>query len=308
MATRIPPYPMIWDEISEGRIIPFLGAGASLVSRKPKTKWDKKDSDFLPSAYELSEFLAHYSGYPEDEVDKNLSKVASYVELSGGRVVLTKKLSEIFQHSYNPGPVHEFLASIDGLPMIITTNYDDLIECAFREADKPYHLVSYPIDKKDAQGSILWWKPGENNPTPYPPGRLPLTVGDTTIIYKMHGSIDRDHVQNDSFLITEEDYIEFLSRMTEKSAIPPQFKRSFATSRFLFLGYGLNDWNLRVMLRNIRKNVLSKTSYELNEDCKSWAIQRKPSLLDQELWSKRYVDIFDVEISEFIDKMNGNRP
>lgn len=306
MTTLAPPYPMIWDEIEQGKIIPFLGAGASLIHREAGVEWDNHDSAFLPSAGELSEYLAKWSQYPPEENDKTLSKVASYVELRGGRSNLTGPLSEIFHHKANPGPVHEFLASINELPIIVTTNYDDLIESAFQKAGKPYHLVSYPVDRKDIQGSILWWKPGKKIPEELKPNELPLPNDDITIIYKMHGSIDPDGDRNDSFLITEEDYIEFLSRMTEKAAIPPKFKLRFLSSRFLFLGYGLSDWNLRVMLRNIQKT--SSPGSGSGGNANSWAIQRNPSQLEEALWKGRNIDIFDIDLNKFIEKMNEYRP
>ena len=73
----------------------------------------------------------------------------------------------------------------------------------------------------------------------------------------MHGSVNRQSDEWDSFVITEEDYADFLLRMTGQTAVPKSLMLEFRTRRFLFLGYGLQDWNLRVILRNLKK-VLAK--------------------------------------------------
>ena len=61
-------------------------------------------------------------------------------------------------------------------------------------------------------------------------------------------------------------------------------------SHFLFLGYGLRDWNMRVILHRIAGE--QRLTY------KSWAIQRAPTDLDQKFWDRRDVDILDVDLDE----------
>jgi SIR2-like domain len=41
--------------------------------------------------------------------------------------------------------------------MIVTTNYDTLLEQAFLEAQKPYELVVYPADNEEYANGVLWW-------------------------------------------------------------------------------------------------------------------------------------------------------
>jgi hypothetical protein len=63
-------------------------------------------------------------------------------------------------------------------------------------------------------------------------------------------------------------------------------------SHFLFLGYSLRDWNLRVILHRIWGE--QKLSW------KSWAVQLNPDTLDREFWRKRDVDILDVRLEDYI--------
>ena len=63
-------------------------------------------------------------------------------------------------------------------------------------------------------------------------------------------------------------------------------------SHFLFLGYGLRDWNLRVILHRIWG--------EQTLHYKSWAIQLNAQMIDQEFWRKRDVDVIDLRLEEYL--------
>lgn len=91
-----------------------------------------------------------------------------------------------------------------------------------------------------------------------------------------------------------------------QTAVPAQFMRHFRTRHFLFMGYGLNDWNLRVVLNNLRSvlpDANEQPADEGDEDLRSWAIQFSPSDLEVELWSARKVRIYNVDINEFVKRM-----
>jgi len=182
--------------------------------------------------------------------------------------------------------------------VIVVTNYDTLVEQAFRTADKPYDLVTYPTDQKDIAASVLWWPHGAPRPEATKANRLYIDLTKTTVIFKMHGSIVAENHAWDSFVITEEDYVEFLSRMTDNKAIPTILADHFRERSFLFLGYSLRDWNLRVVLKNMRKQLA-----KANNNKPSWAIQYSPSELERKLWDKRGVTIFDVAIDDFVAKL-----
>jgi hypothetical protein len=64
-------------------------------------------------------------------------------------------------------------------------------------------------------------------------------------------------------------------------------------SHFLFLGYSLRDWNLRVFLYRI-------WSQQQRDDYRSWAVQAEPSELECKFWAKRNVDVLDVDLEEYI--------
>ncbi len=312
-----PPYGEIAELLKKGEVVPFLGAGVNFgVRQPPDAKWDEKVSNFLPSGMELSRFLADMSSFPAEDEDDigDLAKVSSYFVDQLARRRLRERLHEIFDRDFEPADIHNYLAEVArGTPLlIVTTNYDDLTERAFNRLNLPFDLVIHPTDRKDLEASILWWKHGAPKPEVLPPNQLLVDLKTTTVIYKMHGTVDRQTNEWDSFVITEDDYIDFLSRMTGQTAVPAQFMRHFKTRHFLFLGYGLRDWNLRVVLKNLR-TVLPATNEQRSlaaeddedDEMRSWAIQYKPSELEIELWRARKVKIYDVNINEFVQKLRA---
>lgn len=308
-----PPYGEIVDLLENGQVVPFLGAGVNFGTRQPPgAKWDDKSPAFLPSGAELSRFLAAKSNFPsDDERDRaDLAKVASYFAETSARSRLRQRLHEVFDRDFEPCGIHNYLAELPKPLLIVTTNYDDLTEQAFVRAGKPYDLVIHPTDRKDVGASVLWWRYQEKEPEAVAPNKLYIDFDKTTVIYKMHGTVDRLLKQWDSYVITEEDYVDFLSRMMGQTAVPAQFMRHFRTRHFLFMGYGLNDWNLRVVLNSLRSvrpsdDEKPAEKEEAEEDLRSWAIQYGPSDLEVELWSARKVRIYNVDINEFAKRMKA---
>ena len=307
-----PPYGIIAAKLKSGNVIPFLGAGASLGKRDPKAKFDPDSPHFLPKATELAAVLAEDSSFPSDDPNdrSDLAMVSSYYAgVSSDRRTLRKRLRDLLHPitdgsaaaSTAPRPItlHRLLAALPSPQVIVTTNYDSLIEQAFDELKKPYDIVIYPAERRtEFVNSVLWWPYGgtpqsaESNKLDE---QLDLRATSTTVIFKMHGTRHPSDENYDHFVVTEEDYVEFLSQMINRSAIPSIFYPHFRERSFLFLGYGLRDWNLRVLLRNLPKQT--------DEQLRSWAIQEKPSELEQMLWQKRDVSIYDVNLDEFVPKL-----
>jgi hypothetical protein len=181
------------------------------------------------------------------------------------------------------------------------------MEQSLIEAGRVYDLVVHVTDRKDQDASVLWWEHGKPQPKAVPPNELEIDLTKRTVLYKMHGSVDK-LTKRDSYVITEDDYVDFLSRMTDRKAVPMRFMRHFRERQFLFLGYGLNDWNLRVILKNLRATLPpgeTETADDENkeDDPPSWAIQFAPSDLERALWGNRKVNIYDRDINYFVRRL-----
>lgn len=306
-----PPYGEIRDLMEEGQVIPFLGAGVNFGTRQPANQsWDIRTSPFLPSGAELSRYLANRSNFPSKEATdlSDLAKVASYFVETSARRRLRERLREVFDRDFVPCDIHHYLAEVNAPILIVTTNYDDLTERAFKAKGRPFDLVVHPTDRKDVEASVLWWKHDATEPVAVPPNQLYIDLSTTSVIYKMHGTVDRAGHKWDSYVITEDDYVDFLSRMTGQTAVPALFMRHFRTRHFLFLGYGLRDWNLRVVLKNLKSVIPGGATSDDEEELRSWAIQFRPSDLEMELWNARNVKIYDVDINDFVRRLREQKP
>src|SRR5262249_58057681 len=111
-----------------------------------------------------------------------------------------------------------------------------------------------------------------------------LRPGERVVILKLHGAVDRsgDDAPWDSYVITEDHYIEYLARTDLANLVPVTLTAKLRRSHFLFLGYSMRDWNLRVILHRIAG--AQSLTY------KSWAVQLEPTPLDQQVSEPRAVD------------------
>jgi hypothetical protein len=112
---------------------------------------------------------------------------------------------------------------------------------------------------------------------------------------KVHGTVNRQDETGDSYVITEDHYIEYLLNTHLSQLVPVTLLAKLLRSSFLFLGYRLRDWNLRVILHRIW--------LERDLEYQSWAVQRDPDDLDSELWRRRRVEVYDVPLDEYVAEL-----
>lgn len=277
--------PDLKPQLALGRIVPFLGAGASRTA-----------SAAPPSAEALADKLAKGSRFP---IGRNkpfdLPRIASFYQACLGRPVLNGRLRDEFEGPFEPGRIHTHLARIGERLLVITTNYDDLLEQAFRDAGHDPHVVYHPFDDPDRAGVVLWHQPG-TDPGDFveiQPDDLTLPIGKVPVIYKMHGHRHGEDESRDAYLITEEDYVGFLARLQQ---VPQVVRRKLKNSSLLFLGYGLHDWNVRVLLSELSRG---------DRGGFAWAVQRDPKKVDKRLWRARNVEIVRMEIDAFVEQLEA---
>jgi SIR2-like domain len=304
--------------IAGGRVTFFLGAGVNLCDRAEGQTWQPgKD---LPNGIELAKHLSDVLGYPRSEMlthcpscekevmsekMKDLTRVSQCVSVMAGSAPLYEELHSLLVKDYPPTALHQFIAALPGAlrekgypnrhQFVVTTNYDDLMEQAFRKAGEEFDLVTYLAEGND-RGKFLHRLPdGNEHIITVPNEYRNVTPDKRTVILKVHGTVDRVNNERDSFVITEDHYIDYLTRTDVSKLIPVGLTGRLNHTNFLFLGYSLCDWNLRAILHRIWGE--QKLNY------KSWAIQLKPSLIDKDSWEKRGVKIIDVSLSAYVSRL-----
>ncbi len=296
-------YQHVLRAIRQGRLVPFFGAGVNMCGRPAGTKWEPS-SQFLPSGAELSQHLAANYAYPSDDA-WDLLRVSQYIAVESGTGPLYDDLRTIFDADVPTTPLHKYFATLPAKlaelgetprhQLIVTTNYDDLMERAFAEAGQEIDVVAYVADGEEA-GKFVHWPPSGNAVLIDRPNEYTKLSFERPVILKIHGAVDRVTGERDSFVITEDHYIDYLTRTDISNLVPVTLAAKLRKSHFLFLGYSLRDWNLRVILHRIWG--AQKLSY------KSWSIQRKPSPIEEKFWDKRDVEIFDIDLADYIGALD----
>jgi hypothetical protein len=226
--------------------------------------------------------------------------------VTGGDVLYTD-LRGLFTKEYEPTALHRMLALVARLvrkwrtegktahyQLIITTNYDDALEKAFKQVGESYDLVTYVAQGQD-QGNFVHMSPdGKVRVIEKPREDQTLSLEERTVILKIHGAVDRDDPKRDSYVITEDNYIDYLAQKDISNLIPVSLMSSMSESHFLFLGYSLADWNLRVILQRVWGEQ------QFDKRFQSWAIQLNPSLLEQKLWAARRVEILNRDLDQYV--------
>jgi hypothetical protein len=92
--------------------------------------------------------------------------------------------------------------------------------------------------------------------------------------------------------LTEQDYIDFLDKDV-MSRLPTQVQRMLQKSRFLFLGYSLNDWNFRVLLQRIREK-------HSDSSLRHWACLLGEDFVEAQFWQLRGVNIYHISLDIFL--------
>jgi hypothetical protein len=176
--------------------------------------------------------------------------------------------------------------------LIITTNYDTLIEEALEAAGVPSCVVTVdmPTSKvlvriRDTTRTFLGLDETEfknlkrqyivdstrevdgeeamgieefdlyNVVTAF---KLPHKTRSLAMLYKLHGSLEIDNrLDRDNIVISDHDYVDFMQRNGESNRLIPSYVATrMAEGRLLFLGYSFSDWNVRGIYRQLLYNRL----------------------------------------------------
>jgi hypothetical protein len=299
--------------VNEGNLVTFLGP--RLVGRHPGPL---EGSGSLSNAKEIAADLADRFGMKSARLD--LPRVAQYVYVTKGRPDLYNAVRQILTADCEPGPVHRFLARLPRTleelrlekryQLIISTNFDTALEQAFEDEQEPYDLAVYMASGQD-KGKFVhfpYQACAESICTPNSYGKFPIRdYGELerTVIVKIHGAVDGnvgDYRWKENYVITEDHYIDYLSRSPIESLVPVQVLDKLRDSHCLFLGYAVRDWNLRVFLKRIwRGEPLG---------AKSWAVEPDPDALEKELWAQSYVDLYAADLVDYVgvlqQRLNGH--
>lgn len=206
------------------------------------------------------------------------------------------------RQEFQPTAVHTFLAGlrapqaqlIDRHPLFVTSNYDDLIERALGEGK--FDLVYYDADAKPRP---VFWHAAPGLATQQildPTGYSYQFFQDRPVVLKVHGTINRSDPDRETFVITEDQYIQYLSEEPMEKLLPPRLLQKMREKHhLLFLGYSLRDWNFRVFLRRLKRSPSKRF--------RSWAVLLGADEVEAKFWEQNGVDIVNVDLRTYVDAL-----
>jgi DNA-binding SARP family transcriptional activator len=246
----------------------------------------------------LGEQLAQRFGYGED--GSELTRVAQFVALTKGSGPLIDELNALLDSSTGPTPLHRFFASLApvlrsrGLPhqLLVTTSYDLALERALLDVGEEFDVVSYIASGRE-RGRFCHRDPtGATHvidlPNTY---ATELSLERRTVVLKLHGGVE----PHDGVVLTEDDYIGYLAHGDVANAIPVAVAAKLRRSHLLFLGYGMREWSLRLVLE--RMCAGEPLAY------RSWAVVPEARPLERQFWRARDVDLLELPIDEYVEAL-----
>ena len=326
-------YNLIVNRIFEGRCVPFLGAGVNVSSNEYKglplayevalhlvrglTKkfskeqleelTNKADEDVKRRVAQLVSKLddEQIRQLPQSDIEQYLTKayplpallraslpdlarIALHVEVEQDFDFLMKLVHEVLpDEQHQPSPLLQTLASLP-FKLFVTTNYDRLLERAFPNND--YELLVQPIAGfSDLEQAAIQER---------------LADVSKPIIYKIHGSFRDNSSQAgisqdfNRLILTEEDYIQFLSVVGRKDmGVPTMVREKLVDGTILFLGYSLQDWDFRTIHKILFEPF---PGWQKN---KSFAIQKDPPDFWVQYWNNKNVTILNVDLYTFATEL-----
>jgi DNA-binding SARP family transcriptional activator len=255
-----------------GRLVPVLGTDTAL----------------------LGEELATRFAYPHEGHD--LARVAQFVAVTKGSGPLHDELRALLDATAGPTALHRCFASLPpllrerGLPhqLLVTTSYDLSLEQALLDAGEQFDVVAYIAAGRD-RGRFCHRAPNGTTTVIDVPNTYAteLSLAERTVVLKLHGGLEAD----DEVVVTEDDYIGYLARGDVASAIPVALAAKLRRSHFLFLGYGMREWSLRLVLDRMWGGDVP--SY------RSWAVVPEAQTLERSFWRARDIDLLELPLPDY---------
>jgi hypothetical protein len=344
-----PPWPIFVRELSNGSIIPFLGAAASSYCMN-------QAGGAPPSGAGLGAYIAREAAL--DIACKegcgrhlfDLSRLASYYQ---NCVSTRPKLDDLIRAQitnphFVPNPLHYLLAEIAAIkPMlIITTNYDDLLERAFdapRHGPNPvsYDVVVTPCDQLayaddpdegtqscepffgPEHAGAVWVRRGSGNDCsdfePILANTLTFDLKERSVIYKIHGSVSHGAGWPGGYLIAEEDYARFLGRMERGGIIPNAITNILRMKRRVQAGpsrsksvpvYSMLFLGYSLSDWNLRVLLEElQLGRRAPGEEKHYAILRQQGLearIAEQLLGRKSIQVYNCDLQMFVEQMEGH--
>jgi DNA-binding SARP family transcriptional activator len=258
----------------------------------------------VASSRDLGPQLAARFRYPPGDAVET-PRVSQFAATLRGHGPLHDELRALAGAGVEPTAVHRFFASLPpqlrarGLPhqLLVTTDYDGALERAFTEAGEEVDVVAY-LGAGPNRGRFCHLAPDGSGrvidaPDDY---ATELSLDRRTVILRVRGRADQTPEREwESFVVTEDDHLDYLRRADVAAGVPVGLAATLRRSHFLFLGYSVRDWCLRL--------VLGRICTETPLAYRSWAVLAEPGPTESELWREVGVDLVQAPLEPYVEAL-----
>ncbi|MGH2520983.1 MAG: CHAT domain-containing protein [Anaerolineales bacterium] len=226
---------------------PLLGSAREIAQRWAETYHYPMAPHERESLPQVAQYLAvnQDQAFPRDELAEYLrqetqrrygSELPAELREEQASLDMIVETLGAKRRERNSNEPHKILAQLP-LPIYITTNVDNLMAAALKEAGKDPQVLLCPWNDYVEQAESIYDKEPDYRPTPERP-----------LVYHLFGRLS----EPDSVVLTEDNYFDFLIGVTSnKELIPSGVRRALADTALLFLGFQMDDWPFRVLFRSI---------------------------------------------------------
>lgn len=211
----------------------------------------------------------------------DLPRVAQQYGVQNDRNDLEREVVRFYAaHEDDPSEIHQALAAVP-FYFVITSCHDSLLKRAMERAGKVPCAEHYNYQGEREDNVIM----GTVN--------CPL-------IYHLYGAAQ----EPESLVLTENDLLDFLVAVVSKDPPLPNNIRSELQKKgksFLFLGFGIRHWYLRILLHVLKGSQSDSRSFALE----AFQAQNLPDLEQTILFYKTgyKIEVFDTEIEVFVQEL-----
>lgn len=263
---------------SQGRVLPFVGAGASVSVGWSDGLKDKRGLSWS----ELVNRAAQMVGFSDPELLRIRANDLQILEYFAIRKNNFASLMRWFATEMSPpedslrrSPIHRELAELSKCKLIYTTNFDDFLERALRSLGRRCRAIAIEDDVVFASDVDFE-------------------------VVKFHGDLDHP----DCMVLSESDYEK---RLTLQSPMDHKLRADMLGKALLFIGYSFRDSNVSYLFRLAKEQVLPTKSWP-----RGFITVADPSEFERQLFDRRGIEIIPIlgsreteDVAALLNAMRG---
>jgi hypothetical protein len=224
--------------LEAGQVVPYLGNGVWAAATTPPAH----PIDHLQLVAKLTERVT-----VSHKLRKNLTGAAQYIENFKHRKTLVGLMKTAFENKSVPTDIHEFIASLHKLPLLVDAWYDDTMQIALEQ--HPDWGQVQGVSQAEHHGEWVRYYTAQGELT-----EAEIASKWQTLLYRPLGSARPAN----NYIVSDSDYVEILTEIDIQTPIPEMVQKRRLDKNFLFLGCRFGYQLDRIFARQIMKRSSTK--------------------------------------------------